>query len=84
MFTRFLRFKCFVIYFSVYADGKVCISILHAPGDDPMGYESSSERWSPVQSIEKILLSVVSMLAGTFEEIISNIKKEQTCWKFQV
>ena len=64
--------------FSVYADGRVCISILHAPGDDPMGYESSSERWSPVQSIEKILLSVVSMLAGIFEDIIRNIKNEQT------
>ena len=50
----------------VYADGRVCISILHAPGDDPMGYESSSERWSPVQSVEKILLSVVSMLAGKY------------------
>lgn len=49
----------------VYPDGRVCISILHAPGDDPMGYESSAERWSPVQSVEKILLSVVSMLAGT-------------------
>jgi len=53
----------------VYADGRVCISILHAPGDDPMGYESSSERWSPVQSVEKILLSVVSMLAGTSPHI---------------
>ena len=42
----------------------MCISILHAPGDDPMGYETSAERWSPVQSVEKILLSVVSMLAG--------------------
>ena len=50
--------------FPVYSDGRVCISILHAPGDDPMGYESSAERWSPVQSVEKILLSVVSMLAG--------------------
>lgn len=49
---------------AVYPDGRVCISILHAPGDDPMGYETSAERWSPVQSIEKILLSVVSMLAG--------------------
>lgn len=49
---------------TVYPDGRVCISILHAPGDDPMGYESSAERWSPVQSVEKILLSVVSMLAG--------------------
>jgi len=26
----------------VYADGRVCISILHAPGDDPMGYECVS------------------------------------------
>lgn len=51
--------------FAVFADGRVCISILHAPGDDPMGYELSAERWSPVQSVEKILLSVVSMLAGT-------------------
>ena len=52
------------LLYSVYPDGRVCISILHAPGDDPMGYESSAERWSPVQSVEKILLSVVSMLAG--------------------
>lgn len=49
---------------AVFADGRVCISILHAPGDDPLGYELSAERWSPVQSVEKILLSVVSMLAG--------------------
>jgi len=48
----------------VYTDGRVCISILHSPGDDPLGYETSAERWSPVQSVEKILLSVVSMLAG--------------------
>jgi ubiquitin-conjugating enzyme E2 G2 len=43
---------------NIYPDGRVCISILHAPGDDPTGYESSAERWSPVQSVEKILLSV--------------------------
>ena len=48
----------------------MCISILHAPGDDPMGYESSAERWSPVQSVEKILLSVVSMLAGEVTVIV--------------
>ncbi len=48
----------------VYPDGRVCISILHTPGEDPLGYELPAERWSPVQSIEKILLSVVSMLAG--------------------
>lgn len=55
-----------VFWTSVYPDGRVCISILHAPGDDPMGYETSAERWSPVQSVEKILLSVVSILAGLF------------------
>jgi ubiquitin-protein ligase len=48
----------------VYPDGNVCISILHTPGDDPMMYEQASERWSPVQSVEKVLLSVISMLAG--------------------
>lgn len=48
----------------VYADGNVCISILHTPGDDPTMYEQASERWSPVQSVEKVILSVVSMLAG--------------------
>lgn len=63
-----MQFTCEMFHPNIYADGKVCISILHAPGDDPMGYESSAERWSPVQSVEKILLSVVSMLAGTFEQ----------------
>lgn len=42
----------------------MCISILHPPGDDPNQYESASERWSPIQSVEKILISVMSMLAG--------------------
>jgi len=36
-----------------------------------MGYESSNERWSPVQSVEKILLSVISMLAGNYKQIVS-------------
>uniref|UniRef100_A0A3B4BRB1 Ubiquitin-conjugating enzyme E2 G2 n=1 Tax=Pygocentrus nattereri TaxID=42514 RepID=A0A3B4BRB1_PYGNA len=59
-----MKFTCDMFHPNIYPDGRVCISILHAPGDDPMGYESSAERWSPVQSVEKILLSVVSMLAG--------------------
>ncbi len=42
----------------------MCISILHTPGDDPTMYEQASERWSPVQSVEKVILSVISMLAG--------------------
>ncbi|KAJ8966228.1 hypothetical protein NQ317_001360 [Molorchus minor] len=42
-------------------------------GDDPMGYESSAERWSPVQSVEKILLSVISMLAEPNDESGANV-----------
>ena len=36
-------------------------------------YESSAERWSPVQSIEKILLSVLSMLSEPNIESGANI-----------
>ena len=39
-----------------------------------MGYELPVERWSPVQSVEKVLLSVVSMLAGESKtEEIKNV-----------
>lgn len=63
-----MKFTCEFFHPNVYPNGTVCISILHPPGDDPNMYESSSERWSPVQSVEKILLSVVSMLAGKLKE----------------
>ncbi|KAG0233236.1 Ubiquitin-conjugating enzyme E2 G2 [Actinomortierella wolfii] len=68
-----MKFTCPMYHPNIYQDGTVCISILHAPGDDPNMYESSSERWSPVQSIEKILLSVLSMLAEPNDESGANI-----------
>lgn len=68
-----MRFTSRIFHPNVYADGRVCISILHPPGEDPLQYESSSERWSPVQSVEKILLSVVSMLAEPNPESGANI-----------
>jgi hypothetical protein len=52
-------------------DGNVCISILHT-GEDRTGYELASERWSPVQSVEKVLLSVISMLAGTSKPVLAS------------
>lgn len=55
-------------------DGKVCISILHPPGDDPSQYESRNERWSAAQSVEKILLSVMSMLAEPNDESPANVE----------
>jgi ubiquitin-conjugating enzyme E2 G2 len=68
-----LKFDPPLLHPNIYADGNVCISILHAPGEDPNQYERPEERWSPVQSIEKILLSVVSMLAEPNPESGANI-----------
>jgi hypothetical protein len=61
----------FLSFHTVYPDGNVCISILHTPGEDPLMYEQASERWSPVQSVEKVLLSVISMLAGMFVVVLN-------------
>ncbi|KAI8824224.1 ubiquitin-conjugating enzyme/RWD-like protein, partial [Fimicolochytrium jonesii] len=47
---------------NVFEDGRLCISILHPPGDDEMSGESAAERWNPTQSVESILLSVISLL----------------------
>ncbi|KAJ5796913.1 uncharacterized protein N7518_005453 [Penicillium psychrosexuale] len=57
-----------------YPNGTVCISILHPPGDDPNHYEHASERWSPIQSVEKILISVMSMLAEPNDESPANVE----------
>jgi ubiquitin-conjugating enzyme E2 G1 len=68
-----LRFTSEMWHPNVYPDGRVCISILHAPGDDPNGYELASERWSPVHTVETILLSVISMLSSPNDESPANI-----------
>ena len=66
-----------ILYFSspaVFPDGKVCISILHAPGFDPMNpQEDASERWSPVHTVESIILSIISMLSSPNDESPANI-----------
>lgn len=43
---------------NIYSSGSVCISILHA-GNDPMGEESNSERWTPVHTLASIIMSIV-------------------------
>ncbi|KAF9054277.1 ubiquitin-conjugating enzyme/RWD-like protein [Panaeolus papilionaceus] len=45
---------------NIYPDGTVCVSILHAPGDDQYGYEDAGERWMPVHT----LVSVISLLSS--------------------
>ncbi|KAN0104930.1 ubiquitin conjugating enzyme [Hyaloscypha variabilis] len=59
---------------NIYTDGRLCISILHPPEDDQYGYESAAERWSPVQTPETILLSVVSLLHDPNDESPANVE----------
>lgn len=47
---------------NIYPDGRLCISILHAPGEDIMSGEDAGERWSPAQRAETVLLSILSLL----------------------
>ena len=58
---------------NVYEDGKVCISILHPPGDDKWGYEKAEERWRPVHSVSSIIISIISLLSSPNDESPANI-----------
>ncbi|EFA81677.1 hypothetical protein PPL_05671 [Heterostelium album PN500] len=44
-------------------EGKVCISILHPPGEDALSGELPQERWLPTQTVSTIILSVMSILS---------------------
>jgi len=69
-----MRFTSEIWHPNVYANGEVCISILHPPGDDRYGYEKASERWSPIHTVETILVSVISMLSDPNDESPANIE----------
>ena len=56
-------FKTKMWHPNIYPDGKVCISILHPPGEDNMNsQETAEERWRPILGVEAILISVISIL----------------------
>ncbi|KAG0343694.1 Ubiquitin-conjugating enzyme E2 15 [Podila humilis] len=69
-----LKFTTDMYHPNVYPNGEVCISILHPPGEDKYGYEQASERWSPVHTVETILISVISMLSSPNDESPANIE----------
>ena len=69
-----MKFETPIWHPNIYKNGEVCISILHPPEDDKYGYESASERWSPVQTPETILLSVLSMLEAPNDESPANVE----------
>eukprot|EP01098_Paradermamoeba_levis_P009928 TRINITY_DN4164_c0_g1_i5.p1 TRINITY_DN4164_c0_g1~~TRINITY_DN4164_c0_g1_i5.p1 ORF type:complete len:206 (+),score=40.23 TRINITY_DN4164_c0_g1_i5:207-824(+) len=58
---------------NVYPDGKVCISILHPPGDDPLSDEKAADRWLPTRSISSIVLSVSAMLCAPNIYSLANV-----------
>ena len=58
-----MTFKSKMWHPNIYSDGKVCISILHAPGMDAMNSaEKPEEKWRPIIGVESIIMSVISML----------------------
>ncbi|MCJ1313842.1 Ubiquitin-conjugating enzyme E2 15 [Agyrium rufum] len=69
-----MTFQTKIFHPNIYSSGEVCISILHPPEDDKYGYESAAERWSPVQTPETILLSVISMLSSPNDESPANVE----------
>lgn len=69
-----MRFESDIWHPNVYEDGKVCISILHAPGEDALNaQESAEERWRPILGVEQILISVISILGDPNDESPANI-----------
>ncbi len=68
-----------IVFLAVHEDGRVCISILHDPGNDQYGYESASERWLPIHTVTSIVLSVISMLADPNDESPANIDAAVRC-----
>ncbi|EGC29154.1 hypothetical protein DICPUDRAFT_58977 [Dictyostelium purpureum] len=66
---------------NVYKEGEVCISILHE-GEDAYGYEKANERWTPVHTVESILISVISMLSSPNDESPANIDAAKE-WRSQ-
>ncbi len=59
---------------NIYTTGLLCVSILHPPEEDKYGYEAVNERWSPVQTPETILLSVISLFASPNDESPANVE----------
>lgn len=62
---------------AVYPDGKVCISILHAPGDDPTGYESAAERWQPIHTVRDRFFR--GICTPSQNRIASNLAQSCSC-----
>lgn len=68
-----MRFTCPMWHPNIAPNGLVCISTLHHPNAETYGYEDASQRWSPVHSVETIIMSVISMLSDPNCESPANV-----------
>jgi ubiquitin-conjugating enzyme E2 G1 len=67
-------FKSQMWHPNIYPDGKVCISILHPPGEDTMNAsETADMRWRPIHGVESIVVSVISMLSDPNDDSPANL-----------
>ncbi|ODQ64427.1 ubiquitin-conjugating enzyme and catalytic subunit of SCF ubiquitin-protein ligase complex [Nadsonia fulvescens var. elongata DSM 6958] len=66
------RFVPSIFHPNVYKDGRLCISILHTSGDATTG-EPDGETWSPAQSVESVLISIVSLLEDPNTDSPANV-----------
>lgn len=55
------RFTPAIYHPNVYRDGRLCISILHQSGDPTLD-EPELETWLPAQTVESVLISIISLL----------------------
>ena len=69
-----IKFTSQIYHPNIYTNGIICISILHPPGNDIYGYESSVERWRPVHTINSILLSIISLFFDPNDESPANVE----------
>ena len=71
-----MYFKCKMWHPNIdFKTGKVCISILHEPGNDPLNeQEQAGERWLPIHTVESIVISVMSMLEEPNPESPLNVE----------
>lgn len=64
---------------NVYKDGRLCISILHE-GGDPISGMPDAETWSPAQTAESVLISIISLLEDPNLNSPANM---DACWLFR-
>ncbi|MCH0628568.1 ubiquitin-conjugating enzyme [Kocuria palustris] len=55
------RFTPAIYHPNIYRDGRLCILILHQ-GGDPTLDEPDSETWTPAQTVELVLILIISLL----------------------